>query len=46
MTTQTQKEIYGQKQHAEKLAAQALKTTNARSETLILDSNGLKGGEF
>ena len=42
---QTQREIHAQKQQAEKLAAQALKTTNARCETLATDSSGLKGGE-
>ena len=46
VAAQTQKEIHGQKQYAERLAAQALKTTNTRSETLAADSNGLKGGEF
>ncbi|KAF8425486.1 hypothetical protein EV426DRAFT_663140 [Tirmania nivea] len=44
VTAQTQKEIHGQKQHADRLAAHALKTTNTRSETLAADSNGLKGG--
>lgn len=44
VTTQTQREIHGQKQQAERLAAQALKTTHARAESLATDSSGLKGG--
>lgn len=45
VTVRTQKEIHGQKQQVEKLTAQALKITNARSESLTADSSGLKGGE-
>ncbi|RPB27009.1 hypothetical protein L211DRAFT_865926 [Terfezia boudieri ATCC MYA-4762] len=44
VAAQTQKEIHGQKKLVERLAAQALKTTNTRSETLASDSHGLKGG--
>ena len=42
---QTQKEIQVQKQQVEKLTAQVLKTTNARSEGLIASSSGLRGGK-
>ena len=45
VTVQTQKEIQRQKQQVEKLTAQALKTTNTRSESLVASSSGLKGGK-
>ncbi|KAF8460617.1 hypothetical protein BDZ91DRAFT_738819 [Kalaharituber pfeilii] len=44
VTVQTQREIHGQKQQAEKFAAQVLKVTNSRSETLAAEASGLKGG--